>query len=93
MLFGRVYVLFGRVNVLFGRVNVLFGRVNVLFGRVNVARLIDKRFQGLAKGVGTQKILGRVHLLPLKIGMLSLVITSHNCRIETLSRNMCHVAS
>ncbi|XP_063677988.1 protein DDI1 homolog 2-like [Bolinopsis microptera] len=36
--------------------------------RVSVSRLIDKRFQGVAKGVGTQKILGRVHLLPLKIG-------------------------
>jgi predicted aspartyl protease len=35
--------------------------------RCNLSRLIDKRFQGLAVGVGTQKIVGRVHMCQLEI--------------------------
>lgn len=32
------------------------------------SRLLDKRFQGTAVGVGTQKILGRVHQVPIQVG-------------------------
>ncbi|CDO52495.1 hypothetical protein DV495_000219 [Geotrichum candidum] len=34
----------------------------------SLGHLIDKRFQGLAMGVGTAKILGRIHTAPLLVG-------------------------
>ncbi|VDL16751.1 unnamed protein product [Hymenolepis diminuta] len=34
--------------------------------RCNLERLIDKRFQGMAYGVGSQKIIGRIHQAMLK---------------------------
>ena len=35
--------------------------------RCNLTRLIDTRFAGVAKGVGTSKILGRIHMYQLKV--------------------------
>lgn len=35
--------------------------------RCNIARLIDTRWAGIAKGVGVQKIIGRIHMCTIQI--------------------------
>ena len=40
----------------------------MLPGRCNLLHLLDTRFQGIARGVGEQKILGRIHAVNVRVG-------------------------
>ena len=66
--------------------------------RCGVARLVDTRFAGEARGVGTARILGRVHIAQMKLGSsffpISLTVLQNNdvdmlFGLDMLKRHRC----
>jgi hypothetical protein len=60
--------------------------------RCGIWRLVDERFSGIAKGVGTQKIIGRIHMGRLCNSLSLLIFFSSNANWRSILGHIVHGA-
>lgn len=103
--FGHIHMLYVRVEINGHKIKAFVdsGAQSTIMSkslaeRLGLTRLIDVRYKGQAKGVGTANILGRIHMAQMKFGStffpVSLTVLENDgvdflFGLDTLKRNRC----
>lgn len=72
--------------------SILLFLIPIMWSLSSVMRLLDKRFAGIARGVGTAKILGRVHSAQMKLADLHLACSFTIMEVRFHVDDICSLA-